>query len=476
MPTSHVFLPSPESEAATRSWPANFRHYAGPPFSFRFWDGSVWSSSTDPSTFVISFRTEGAWKQFRSSASDTALAESFITSELDIEGDLYIALRSYRSIRGASGGGAGSMVELGIQALRNLSIHVRTFLDPYQGLTTVSSLIRLERPYRFYRPWLGISMVFSSAYFHTFEEYLDHAQEAGLQRICNKLQLTATDRFLDLNCNSGSLLLHAGAFHETPSHGFTQSNEQLASIELRLVEAGLTSRCAVHHGGYKELQGIRIPFTKVASVGLSEPVLEYQLPEYFRSIYQKLSPRGLFLFEVVTSSTANALDLQFEPGMGFTYRKLPRLSRILDCAERAGFIIANIEELRDHLEATLRLWFRAITRHRHELARMANRRSFRAWELYVACAVESIRAGHISLHQILFRRQLGDTPQRLGSAKLSQEDGDLYPLPDSCDFERDMQATVGRQSGCAQDSALYAVSPLHHARVCIKDSERMADR
>ncbi len=429
MPTSQAFLSSSDIETTTRSLPANFRHYAGPPFSFRFWDGSIWSSSCQPATFIISFRTEGAWKQFISSASDTAVADSFITGEIDVEGDLYTALRSNRLIRDASGGGAHAIIRRGIRTAGNLAMHVRAFLHLRQR-AVLSSSIRPERSYEFYRLWLGSSMVFSSAYFQTPEEDLTHAQETGLERICNKLQLAATDRFLDLNCNWGSLLLHAGAFHETPSHGFSQSNEQLTTVELRLVEAGLTSRCAVHRRTYKDLQEIRVPFTKIASVGFTELALDAPQLDYFRSIYQKLSPGGLFLVEFVTRSSS-PLDLEFETGSGFPYHTLPKLSRILESAERAGLVIANIEELRDQFEATLRLWFSALAKHRHELSRMTSRRSVRAWELCLACAVEAIGAGHISLHQILLRRPLEHSPQKETSAAVSQAGGDLYPLPDS---------------------------------------------
>ncbi|WP_396126665.1 class I SAM-dependent methyltransferase [Acidicapsa ligni] len=309
-------------------------------------------------------------------------------------------------------------------------MHVRTFLHLRQQRAVVSSSIRPERPYEFYRLWLGSSMVFSSAYFQTPEEDLNHAQETGLERICNKLQLTKTDRFLDLNCNWGSLLLHAGAFHETPSHGFSQSNEQLTTVELRLVETGLTSRCAVHRGTYKDLQEVRVPFTKIASVGFTELALDVQHLDYFRSIYQKLSPGGLFLVDFVTRSSS-PLDLEFETGSGFAYRTLPKLSLILESVEKAGFVIANIEELRDQFEATLRLWFSALAKHRHELSRMTCRRSVRAWELCLACAVESTRAGQISLYQILLRRPLEYSPQKEASAAASQAGGDLYPLPDS---------------------------------------------
>ncbi len=102
---------------------------------------------------------------------------------------------------------------------------------------------------------------------------------------------------------------------------------------------------------------------------------------------------------------------------------------ILDCAEAAGLSVVNVDEMKDHYEETLRLWFLALTKHRHELARLANRKSVRAWELYIACSAESLRAGEVSLHQILFRKGLSGPAIKPELSNRWQREGDLYPLP-----------------------------------------------
>lgn len=433
MPNSHAFLPSSEAEAVVRSLPSAFHLYRGPCFSFRFWDGSTWTCSSEPATFVISFRTERAWKRFRSLVSKTDLAELFISGEIDIEGNLYAAIRSYQFIHGSVDRGFGSIVAVMVGWLKSLSRCRRMFIaanpvhrEPASGM---ACSIHPERPYEWYRLWLGKSMVFSSAYFQTFQEDLDHAQENSLEQVCNKLQLAKGDRFLDLSCNWGSLLMHAAMRDEVSAHGFSQDNEQVATTELKLVQADLTNRCDVQFGNYKDLRKINIPFSKIASIGLSEHLGQRQLPEYFRSVSEKLCTGGLFLCDFLTGSTRHEYFSHFSPGAGVFESELLRLSMILGCAEDAGLSIVNVEEIKDHYEETLRLWFLALTKHRHELARLANRKSVRAWELYIACSAESLRAGDVSLHQILFRKGLSGPAIKPKFSNRWQREGDLYPLP-----------------------------------------------
>ena len=433
MPNSHAFLPSSEAEAVVRSLPSAFHLYRGPCFSFRFWDGSTWTCSSDSAIFVVSFRTERAWKRFRSPVSKTDLAELFISGEIDIEGNLYAAIRSYQSIHSSIDRGLGSVVAFLVGWLKGLSRYRRMFLaansvhrEPANGM---ACSIHPERPYEWYRLWLGKSMVFSSGYFQTFREDLDQAQENGLEQVCNKLQLARGDRFLDLSCNWGSLLMHVAMRNEVTAHGFSQDNEQIATTELKLIQAELTSRCDVQFGDYKSLRKIKTPFSKIACIGLSEHPGQRQLPEYFRSVSGKLRVGGLFLCDFLTGSTPHERFPHFSPGVGMFEREFLTLSRILECAEAAGLSIVNVDEMKDHYEETLRLWFLALTKHRHELARLANRKSVRAWELYIACLAESLRAGHISLHQILFRKGLNGVAIMPPLSNRWQREGDLYPLP-----------------------------------------------
>jgi cyclopropane-fatty-acyl-phospholipid synthase len=62
-------------------------------------------------------------------------------------------------------------------------------------------------------------MVYSCAYFETPGSTLEAAQLAKLEHVCRKLQLSPGDRFLDIGCGWGSLVLHSAEQYCTFSTG-----------------------------------------------------------------------------------------------------------------------------------------------------------------------------------------------------------------------------------------------------------------
>jgi len=58
----------------------------------------------------------------------------------------------------------------------------------------------------FYRTSLDARMVYSCAYFRTWEDSLDDAQAQKLDHICRKLRLAPGERFLDIGCGWGALI------------------------------------------------------------------------------------------------------------------------------------------------------------------------------------------------------------------------------------------------------------------------------
>lgn len=93
-------------------------------------------------------------------------------------------------------------------------------------------------------------------------------------------------------------------------------------------------------------------------------------------------------------------------------------------AEAEGFVVVDVEELRRHYEETLRFSFRALTMHRHELARLADRRSLRGLELYIAYSAESLRAGHTSYNQ----REVSEPAIEQSAKNIGNKTATLYPL------------------------------------------------
>jgi cyclopropane-fatty-acyl-phospholipid synthase len=96
-----------------------------------------------------------------------------------------------------------------------------------------------DQPVEFFRPWLGKTLAYSCAYFRRANESLDLAQAQKLAMICRKLRLKPGERFLDIGCGWGSLVLWAAGSSSAKALGITLSNEQAKVMKQRIEEAGL---------------------------------------------------------------------------------------------------------------------------------------------------------------------------------------------------------------------------------------------
>src|SRR5262249_15050235 len=73
----------------------------------------------------------------------------------------------------------------------------------------------------FYSLWLDRNMVYSCAYFRTESDSLELAQEQKLDHILNKLMVRPGDRFLDIGCGWGALILRAAKKYGAKATGVT---------------------------------------------------------------------------------------------------------------------------------------------------------------------------------------------------------------------------------------------------------------
>jgi cyclopropane-fatty-acyl-phospholipid synthase len=101
---------------------------------------------------------------------------------------------------------------------------------------------------------------------------VDTAQANKIDLICRKLRLQPEERFLDIGCGWGSLILHASEAYNAYAKGITISREQARVAESRVQEAGLTGNCEVELLDYRKAPARFPQFDKIASVGMFEHI------------------------------------------------------------------------------------------------------------------------------------------------------------------------------------------------------------
>jgi cyclopropane-fatty-acyl-phospholipid synthase len=245
-------------------------------------------------------------------------------------------------------------------------------------------------------------MVYSCAYFEQVDKCLDDAQTAKMDHICRKLLLKPDERFLDIGCGWGALLIHAASHYGVRAHGITLSVNQLTLARERIAQARLDDRVTVELMDYRDLK--EATFDKIASIGMFEHVGIKNLPLYFSTARHLLAPGGLFLNHGITHEHAGwskNLSTRFINRYVFPDAQLDSVSNVQCLMERAGFEIEDVESLRPHYALTLRTWVNRLEHHYSSALKTVSEATFRVWRLYMAASALEFESGNLGVYQIL---------------------------------------------------------------------------
>ncbi len=351
-----------------------------------------------PARVKLVIRDHGMLAQL-ADATFASLAEAYVEGRIDVQGDLLEAVPLAGQIAAAAGSSPAQRIARLLR--KHSSRQDRAAIGYHYDVSN-----------DFYRLWLDQRMVYSCGYFKTGEESIDEAQRAKLDHICRKLQLAAGERFLDVGCGWGGLVLHAARHYGVRAVGITLSQNQLELARERVLRERLAARVEIVLLDYRELRKRfgSDAFDKVASVGMFEHVGLENLREYFASVTGVLRDRGLFLNHGITSSDLD--NRAIGSGVGdfvhkyvFPHGELPHLHVATREMARAGFEILDVESLRPHYAKTLQHWSRRLDAHLEAAARSVSDRTLRIWRAYLAGSAYGLAQGWMSIYQLLGSRQ-----------------------------------------------------------------------
>jgi cyclopropane-fatty-acyl-phospholipid synthase len=432
--TSIIPLADSQARAALAVLDRLFNRSLPRPFAIRFWDGTLVPSANGAAPlFTLVLNRPAALRRMLLPGNELALGEAFLRGDFDIEGDIIAAMaQAEQVIQQPPGLLARVLITRHLLQLRD---------DGPPPVPQVPVKLRGRRHSRrrdlaavtyhynigntFFQLWLDQRMVYSCAYFPTGEETLDEAQEAKLEYICRKLRLRPGERFLDIGCGWGGLILYATEHYGVQALGVTLSEPQAQLARQRIAAAGLSSRCRVEVRDYRDLRRFG-QFDKIASVGMFEHVGRGPLPIYFREAFHLLRPGGLFLNHGIAAPqhdrhSQSIARRSFIDRYVFPDGDLVRISTTLDRAERAGFEVRDVESLREHYAQTLRHWVQRLEARREEAMHIAGEVTYRIWRIYMAGSAYNFARGNINVYQALLAR-----PERNGRVNLPRTRADLY--------------------------------------------------
>ena len=403
-----------QAPRAIRRFSEYLARYDGPHFDFALWDGSVWKShpsdASASSAFTIKLKNQAGLAAL-TSGDELRMAAAYVHGLYDIVGDMIsaFALAEFLQLRRSSP--ARSLLRM-LEHMKTAALSV-VKIKASQKHSLASDRHAIAHHYDvsndFYQEWLDSRMVYSAAYFASEAEDLETAQLRKLDYICRKLRLKAGERFLDVGCGWGGLILHACREYGVHATGITLSKAQAELASRRVAESGLGDRCEVRNCDYRELEGKQ--FDKIASIGMFEHVGARRLALYFENLWERLKPGGVLLNSGISDVEARSSEKQpksrFIDKYVFPDGELVPIWQTLEIAERCGFEICDIESLRQHYYLTLKHWVNRLQAHHERIKRFCGEEIYRVWRLYMAGSAYNFNTGKLNIYQTLLRKPGG---------------------------------------------------------------------
>lgn len=316
-----------------------------------------------------------------------ALGEAYMDGNIQIEGELYPALRCFL--------GQMEKFSTDTKALKKLMFSP---LSKKNQKKEVSSHYDIGND--FYRLWLDDTLSYSCGYFRTANDTLYEAQCNKTDRILQKLYLKEGMTLCDIGCGWGFLLIRAAKKYKVHGTGITLSEEQKNVFERRIKEEHLEEYLTAELLDYRDLLSLHTVFDRVVSVGMLEHVGRENYGKYMECVKGILKPGGLFLLHFISALKEFPGDAWMKKYI-FPGGVVPSLREMEYIAGELGMYTLDVESLRRHYSRTLLNWNENFQKHRTEVVNMFDERFARMWELYLCSCAATFMDGIIDLHQML---------------------------------------------------------------------------
>jgi cyclopropane-fatty-acyl-phospholipid synthase len=395
------------------------------PIAVRTYDGSRIGPADAPATLVL--RSPDALRRILTAPGELGVGRAYVAGDLDVEGDVYLALSALRDRLPGVRLGPSALSEIarlvGRAGLRHLPPPREEAVLRGRRHSKARDAKAIAHHYdvsnRFYELVLGPSMTYSCGVWPSPAVTLEEAQAAKYELVCRKLELRAGMRLLDVGCGWGGMAMHAAARHGATAVGVTLSRRQFEWGRKAVAQARLGDRVEIRLQDYRDVRDG--PFDAVCSIGMFEHVGLRNLGLYFSGMRRLLPPGGRMLNHGISRPARRGMLAS--RGVPFTPPRLARRSfvdryvfpdgelhevgNVVSTMQAAGLEVRHVESLREHYALTLRAWVSNLERNWDEAVAEVGAARARVWRLYMAASALNFEAGRTQVHQVLAVRSDG---------------------------------------------------------------------
>ncbi|WP_261815499.1 SAM-dependent methyltransferase [Vibrio gallicus] len=258
-----------------------------------------------------------------------------------------------------------------------------------------------------YERFLDNEMLYSSALYLNKDDSLEQAQQNKMQRLCEQLQLQASDRVIEIGTGWGGMAIYMAKNFGCHVTTTTISDEQFDYAQQRIEQEGLQHKITLLKKDYRLLEGT---FDKLVSIEMIEAVGRAFLASYIDKCNALVKPGGRVAIQSITiadqrfESYSNSVDFiqkYIFPG-GF----LPSVSYLLEqTTKHSQLVIEDLYDIGIDYAYTLREWRERFNHADRELSELGfDDRFKRMWRYYLCYCEGGFLARSISTVHLTFRK------------------------------------------------------------------------
>lgn len=259
----------------------------------------------------------------------------------------------------------------------------------------------------FFELFLSPDLMYSSALWQGTDDTLAAASTRKLQRICEQLELTASDHVVEIGTGWGGFAVYAARHYGCRVTTTTISREQYELASQRVAEAGVADKVTLLLDDYRDLDG---QYDNLVSIEMVEAIGADYLDSYFTQLGRLLKPEGLALVQAITIEDhryQQALkSVDFIKRHVFPGSFIPSITSLLAAKTRASDLaLIGQMDFGNSYARTLEAWRERFMARLDQVRAQGFDDAFvRMWEFYLAYCEGGFRERSIGVSHLLMAK------------------------------------------------------------------------
>ncbi|KAI5810165.1 S-adenosyl-L-methionine-dependent methyltransferase [Peziza echinospora] len=266
----------------------------------------------------------------------------------------------------------------------------------------------------FYAWFLGPRMIYTSGIISDINkaETLEQIQDNKLKTVCEKVNIQAGERVLDIGCGWGTLAKYASVNYGAHVTGITLGRNQTKWGNNGLRKAGIPEeQSKILCMDYRDIPVPPGKYNKIVSLEMAEHVGVRHFSSFLKQCYDMLEDDGMFYLQMAGLRK----NWQYEDlvwGLFMNKYIFPGadastpLGFVINSLESAGFEIKGLDTSGVHYSTTLWHWYRNWLGNREKVVAKYGEKWFRIWEFFLAYSTIISRQGSASVFMIVCHKNL----------------------------------------------------------------------